>query len=83
MPNIYATTNGGESWKKVDFTYFNLPDEITYITDIDKITFEKGEYYIQLGQGDSGTLKLIFRTRDLLNNWEFVSTKKENVHTVG
>lgn len=25
MPNIYATTNGGESWKKVNFTYFNLP----------------------------------------------------------
>lgn len=83
MPNIYATTNGGESWKKVDFTYFNLPDEITYITDIDKITFENGEYYIQLGQGDSGILKPIFRTRDLLNNWEFVRTKQENVHTVG
>lgn len=83
MPNIYATANGGESWKKVDFTYFNLPDKITYIRDIDKITFENGEYYIQLGQGDTGTLKIIFRTRDLLSNWEFVHTKQENIHTLG
>lgn len=83
MPNIYATTNGGESWRKVEFTYFNLPDEIKYITDVDKITFENGEYYIQLGQGDTGTLKIIFKTRDLSNNWTFVNTKKENIHTVG
>lgn len=83
MPNIYTTTNGGKNWRKIEFTYFNLPDEITYITDVDKITFENGEYYIQLGQGDTGTLKIICKTRDLLSDWAFVSTKKENIHTVG
>lgn len=83
MPNIYATTNGGKIWRKIEFTYFNLPDEIKYITDVDKITFENGEYYIQLGQGDTGTLKIICKTTDLLNNWTFVTTKKENIHTIG
>lgn len=77
------TTKGGKNWRKVEFTYFNLPDKITYITDVDKISFENGEYYVQLGQGDTGTLKIIFKTRDLLSNWSFVSTKNENIHTVG
>ena len=83
MPYLYATTNGGKNWNKIEFSYFNLPDEITYLTDIDKITYDDGYYYIQLGQGNTGTLKAVFKTTDLSFPWQFVETKRENIHTVG
>lgn len=83
MPEIHVTVNGGKNWNKIEFSYFNLSDEIRYLTDVDSITYENGEYYIKLGQGGTGTLKAIFKTRELQSPWQFVSTKKENIHTVG
>ncbi len=83
FPLIYATNDGGENWQEVDFSYFNLPDEITYLTDVDRITKEDNQYYITLGQGNNGILKAVFRTNDLLSPWTFVETKEENIHTVG
>lgn len=83
MPHIYATTNSGKSWNKVEFSYFNLPDEITYIYDVDSISYDNGYYIIKLGQGETGTLKIIFETRELTSPWSFKYTLKENIHTVG
>jgi len=83
MPNIYVTNNAGKDWQEIKFSYFNLPDEITYITNVDTITYEDGYYNIKLGQGLTGTLKVIFKTGNLAEPWSFVTTKRENIHTVG
>ena len=40
FPIIYATKDGGKDWQEVKFSYFNFPDEIQYIVDIDSITKE-------------------------------------------
>ena len=74
MPHIYATTNGGKSWQKIEFSYFNLPDEITYIYDVDSISYVDGYYIIKLGQGETGILKIIFESRDLISPWSFKYT---------
>lgn len=83
MPLIYATDNGGISWQEIKFSYFNLPDEIQYISDVDTITYEDGYYLIKLGQGNSGIIKSYFRTNSLTANWDFMYTKQENIHSVG
>lgn len=83
MPDIYGTYDGGKNFQKIEFSYFNLPDEITYLTDVDSITFDGNDYYICMGQGSNGTLKATFKATGICYPWEFVSTKRENIHTVG
>jgi len=83
FPIIYATKDGGKDWQEVKFSYFNFPDEIQYIVDIDSITKENEDYIITLGQGEKGTLKAVFYTRDLFSPWLFNKTLKKNIHTVG
>ena len=83
FPIIYATKDGGKNWQEVKFSYFNFPDEIQYIVDIDSITKENEDYIITLGQGEKGTLKAVFYTRDLFSPWLFNKTLKKNIHTVG
>lgn len=83
FPLIYATNNSGKSWYEVELSYFNLPDEITYLVDIDSITKENNEYVITLGQGELGTLKAVFKTYNLINPWNFSKTMRKNIHTVG
>lgn len=83
FPIIYATKDGGKSWQEVKFPHFNLPDEIKYIVDIDSITKENDDYIITLGQGEEGTLKAVFSTRDLFSPWLFNKTLKKNIHKVG
>ena len=83
FPVIYATKDGGKSWQEVKFSYFNLPDQIQYLIDIDSIVKENDEYVITLGQGEEGTLKAVFKTRDLSNSWLFVETRNKNIHKVG
>lgn len=83
FPIIYATKDGGKSWQEIKFSYFNFPDEIKYIVDIDSIAKENEDYIITLGQGEEGTLKAVFYTRDLFIPWGFRKTLKKNIHTVG
>lgn len=83
FPIIYATKDGGKDWQEVKFSYFNFPDEIQYIVDIDSITKENEDYILTLGQGEKGTLKAVFSTRDLFSPWLFNKTLKKNIHTVG
>lgn len=83
FPIIYATKDGGKNWQEVKFSYFNFPDEIQYIVDIDSITKENEDYILTLGQGEKGTLKAVFSTRDLFSPWLFNKTLKKNIHTVG
>ncbi len=83
FPLIYSTNDGGQTWEEVQFSYFNLPDEIKYLEDIDSITKENEDYIITLGQGEDGTLKAIFKTRNLFSPWLFIETTKKNIHTVG
>lgn len=83
FPLIYSTIDGGKTWEKVKFSYFNLPDEIKYLEDIDSITKENEDYIITLGQGEDGTLKAIFKTRNLSSPWSFSEIKRKNIHTVG
>ena len=83
FPIIYSTNDGGDSWEKVSFEYSNLPDEVTYYVDVDKITYEDDKYTITLGQGDLGTLKAIFTTTTLNTPWRFLKTEEKNIHTTG
>lgn len=83
FPIIYATKDGGKSWQEIKFSYFNFPDEIKYIVDIDSIAKENEDYIITLGQGEEGTLKAVFYTRDLFIPWGFRKTLRKNIHTVG
>ena len=83
FPIIYATKDGGKNWQEVKFSYFNFPDEIQYIVDIDSLTKENEDYILTLGQGEKGTLKAVFSTRDLFSPWLFNKTLKKNIHTVG
>ncbi len=83
FPIIYSTNDGGDSWEKVSFEYSNLPDEVTYYVDVDKITYEDDKYTITLGQGYLGTLKAIFTTTTLNTPWRFLKTEEKNIHTTG
>lgn len=82
FPLIYSTVSGGKSWNEVNFRNSNLPDEITYLNEVDSI-FKDGEtYFIKLGQGDTGTLKATFSSGDMMG-WTYLSFNNENIHTVG
>ena len=82
FPLVYSTVSGGKTWNEVRYRDSNLPDEITFLSDVDRIEKDGDTYYIKMGQGDSGTLKETFRTSDMIS-WSFAKTSQENVHTVG
>ena len=82
FPIIYSTISGGKAWNEVKYREANLPDDITYLSDIDSITKNGEEYYITLGQGNDGTLKATFRANDMIN-WLYSSKTNSNIHTVG
>ncbi len=82
FPLVYSTVSGGKTWNEVRYRDSNLPDEITFLSDVDRIEKDGDTYYIKMGQGDSGTLKATFRTGDMIS-WSFAKTSQENVHTVG
>lgn len=82
FPIIYSTTSGGKAWNKVSYQNSNLPDEITYLYDVDSIKKEGEEYYITLGQGNSGTLKVTFRAVDMMN-FLYINKTNSNIHTSG
>lgn len=82
FPIIYSTISGGKSWNEVKYRDGNLPDEITYLNEVDSIEKQGEEYFIKLGQGNSGTLKATFRAVDMIG-WLFMGTNNENIHTVG
>ena len=82
FPIVYSTISGGKSWNEVRYRDANLPDEITYLSDVDTITKDGNAYYIKLGQGNNGTLKAIFRTSDM-QGFQYVNKTNENIHTVG
>ncbi|HIS39198.1 MAG TPA: helix-turn-helix domain-containing protein [Candidatus Onthousia faecavium] len=82
FPLVYSTVSGGKTWNEVRYRDSNLPDEITFLSDVDRIEKDGDTYYIKMGQGDSGTLKATFRTGDMIS-WSFVKTSEENIHTVG
>lgn len=82
FPLLYATTSGGKSWTKVEYLSTNIPDSISYLTSLDQIKKEDDQISITLGQGDSGTTKAIFTTKDMFL-WNFKEQKAENIHTVG
>lgn len=82
FPIIYSTISGGKSWNQVKYRDGNLPDEITYLNEVDSIEKQGEEYFIKLGQGNNGTLKATFRAVDMIG-WLFIRTTNENIHTVG
>ena len=82
FPLIYSTVSGGKSWNEVRYRDGNLPDEISYLSEVDSISKEGESYFIKLGQGDTGTLKANFRSGDMMG-WTYMSIAHENIHTVG
>lgn len=82
FPIIYSTVSGGKTWNEVKYRESNLPDDISYLIDIDKIEKKEDGYFITLGQGNSGTVKATFRTGDLIL-WSYSSKTHQNIHTVG
>lgn len=82
FPMIYSTISGGKSWNEVRYRESNLPDDITYLYDIDSIEKEEEAYFITLGQGNEGTLKATFRAVDMIG-WTYMSKTNRNIHTVG
>ena len=56
--------------------YLDKNDAVIYIEK------QGEEYFIKLGQGNSGTLKATFRAVDMIG-WLFMGTTNENIHTVG
>ena len=82
FPLIYSTVSGGKSWNEVRYRDGNLPDEISYLSEVDSISKEGESYFIKLGQGDTGTLKANFRSGDMMG-WTYMSISYENIHTVG
>lgn len=84
MPLIYATKDGGASFQQIKFSYFNLPDEIKYLVDVDSITKDVDDYYIiTLGQASLGSLKVEFKTRDLQGMWSYSKMYRKTIHLVG
>ena len=84
FPIVYTTQSGGEGWTKVKYADNNIPDEVTYLTEVDSIDLNgnTSTYYIKMGQGNGGTLKATFRTGDL-TSMSLKEISYEPVHIVG
>ena len=81
FPYMYITKDKGTKWEKVEYKN-QIPNNIYYISNIDLIEKKGNQYIITLSQGDSATTKVKLKSFDLIN-WEYESTFKSNIHTVG
>lgn len=81
FPYMYITKDKGKKWEKVEYKN-QIPNNIYYISNIDLIEKKGNQYIITLSQGDSATTKVKLKSFDLIN-WEYESTFKSNIHTVG
>lgn len=79
FPLLYSTTNGGQTWQEITY---NKPNDIAYLSTMENINKTKNGFEITLGQGNDGNIKAIFKTSDF-KNLEYISSKRENIHTVG
>lgn len=82
FPLLYQTTSGGESWTKMIYDTKEIPNNIQYLSTIENIVKESDGYEITFGQGDSGNIRTIFKTSDMIT-LKFVEQTTENIHTVG
>ena len=82
FPLLYQTTSGGESWTKMIYDIKEIPNNIQYLSTIENIVKESDGYEITFGQGDSGNIRVIFKTSDMIT-LKFVEQTTENIHTVG
>lgn len=83
FPLLFFTGDGADSWTEINFPWNTLDKSVSYISDIDSLTFKDGVYTLTLGQGSSGEMKAVFESNSLNDGWKFVKSYKGIIHTVG
>lgn len=83
FPLLFCTLNGADSWAEISFPWDTLDKNVSYLSDIESLTFKDGVYTLTLGQGSSGVMKAVFESNSLNDGWKFVKSYKGIIHTVG
>ncbi len=81
FPNMYITKDKGRNWKLVSYKE-EVPDDVSYISNIDAIDKKDNYYIITLSLGDSATTKIRLKAADLIN-WKYDSRFTSSIHLVG
>ena len=81
FPNMYITKNKGRNWELVSYKE-EVPDDVSYISNIDDIDKKDNYYIITLSLGDSATTKIRLKAADLIN-WKYDSRFTSSIHLVG
>ena len=81
FPNMYITKDKGRNWELVSYKE-EVPDDVSYISNIDAIDKKDNYYIITLSLGDSATTKIRLKATDLIN-WKYDSRFTSSIHLVG
>ncbi len=79
----YYTEDGGKNFETLELPWEDIPEEVQYLSRVDSLTYEDGQYVLIMGQGLSGNQKVKFTSQSVDSGWQFEENYIGTVHTVG
>lgn len=79
----YYTEDGGKNFETLELPWEDIPEEVQYLSRVDSLTYEDGQYVLIMGQGLSGNQKVKFTSQSVESGWQFEENYIGTVHTVG
>ena len=67
----YYTEDGGKNFKTLELPWEDIPEEVQYLSRVDSLTYEDGQYVLIMGQGLSGNQKVKFTSQSVESGWQF------------
>lgn len=83
FPLVYVTKDGAQTWTQIELPYTDVPTEVQYISEIDSLTFEEGQYKLVMAQGNIGNYRIVFTADSIDGPYQYIELYKATIHTVG